>query len=260
MPVNGYDNFNVMLTSGDLPDVLFVWERQLDTLEKAGLLLNWDDYKDKLPNIYAPHMENAIRFNRDMNSNGTGNLYALSTGITNDTLKTGNDNYGPYLRWDLYKELGMPVLNEFEDYLPLLKRMQDAHPVNEAGQRVYGISLFSSWGSLPNYFSLYYGSGMIGTFLEIDLVKNTTRSILDNDSYYKRGLQFYFTANQMGIVDPDSLSQSYEDMLVKGKAGRVLFSWWPWGLRASSEPPNGTRRGSDTSWFPSRTNGCTPVR
>jgi hypothetical protein len=65
--------------------------------------------------------------------------------------------------------------------------------------------------------------------LEIDVVKNTTRSVLDNDSVYKRMLQILFTANQMGIVDPDSITQSYQDMLTKGTAGRILFSPWPWG-------------------------------
>jgi putative aldouronate transport system substrate-binding protein len=30
-------------------------------------------------------------------------------------------------------------------------------------------------------------------------------------------------------LDPDSINQGYADMLAKGTAGRVLFSYWPWG-------------------------------
>jgi ABC-type glycerol-3-phosphate transport system substrate-binding protein len=227
------DVLNTIIASGNLPDILFIQQySDQETLIKAGLLLNLDDYKDKLPNLYNnPVYANSIRYRRDMVSAGTGNLYSLGIEHVLSYGTLGTENMGPYLRWDYYKELGMPVLNEFEDYIPLLKRMQDAHPVNEAGQRVYGISLFA-WspggGPVGWMDGAFYGTPQYGQ-LEIDIVKNTSRSILDNDSYFKRTLQALFNANQMGIVDPDSLAQGYNDMLTKGTAGRILFSPWPWG-------------------------------
>jgi putative aldouronate transport system substrate-binding protein len=167
-------------------------------------------------------------------SNGSGGLYGLGVDICLNPQTVGTVNVGPYIRWDYYKELGMPTVANLEGYLPVLKQMQDTHPVNEAGQRVYAFSLFSDWersGYLPTMGSGFHamlGNVMYG-FTEFDLVRNTVRNILDNDSVYKRTLQFWFNANQMGLLDPDSINQGYNDMLAKGKAGRILFSYWPWG-------------------------------
>lgn len=38
----------------------------------------------------------------------------------------------------------------------------------------------------------------------------------------------YYEANQMGLMDPDSLTQRFDDAQTKGTAGRTLFSWWAW--------------------------------
>jgi putative aldouronate transport system substrate-binding protein len=116
--------------------------------------------------------------------------------------------------------------------------MVDAHPVNEAGQRVYGISMFSDWGGVsggPDAIN-WYGKLQYG-FLEIDPVNGTGTSIVDNNSYYKRTMLLLFNANQMGILDPDSITQGYSDMLAKGKAGRVLFSPFSWGTPGQFRTP-----------------------
>jgi putative aldouronate transport system substrate-binding protein len=78
------------------------------------------------------------------------------------------------------------------------------------------------------YIAWLYGQEYSG-FMETDIPAGQVRSMLDNDSYYKRALQFIFTANQMGLLDPDSPTQHYDDQLVKMTAGRVLFSVPTWG-------------------------------
>ncbi|MDR0670369.1 MAG: hypothetical protein LBF95_09845 [Treponema sp.] len=206
--------------------------QMLAAMIQAGLIVNLDDHRDKLPNVYA-NIPSAVQYFRDYNSAGTGKLYALPVGPSNRSQQYGTLNYGPYLRWDYYTELGMPALNELEDYLPLLKRMVDAHPLNDEGQTVYGISLFSDWDGtymatiepiLAMYGKEYKGHS------ELDYPTNTFKSVFDNDSYYKRMLQFFFNANQMGLVDPDSLSNGYPDYNAKASAGRVMFNFWSWGF------------------------------
>jgi putative aldouronate transport system substrate-binding protein len=235
LPQNS-DLFNAMMASGELADVVVVhdYSQSIDMI-KAGLLINLDDQKAKLPSVYA-NIPTAIQYMRDNVSNGTGGLYALPNNVTNLPQQTGTLNFGPYLRWDLYKEQGSPVLNEVEDYLPLLKKIVDAHPTNEAGQKVYGLSGWSDWdGNVNGAFmvvaasicSLYGGEQFM--YIEADYRDNTIRSILDDNSWYKRGLKFYFTANQMGIMDPDSVSQGFGENQVKATAGRTVFSWWSWG-------------------------------
>ncbi|MDR2374998.1 MAG: extracellular solute-binding protein [Treponema sp.] len=234
--VSGQD-LNAIIASGNLPDILFVQAyTAVDTMIKAGLLVNWDDHRDKLPNVYGPYLANAVQYRRDKMSNGTGNLYGMGADICSNPA-LGTVNLGPYIRWDYYKELGMPVVADLEDYLPLLKRMQDAHPTNEAGQRVYAFSLWSDWGSAPpSDIDAFVGIQKYG-FTEFDLVRNSARSIVDENSAYKRSLQFYFNANQLGLLDPDSITQGWNDYLAKGKAGRVLFSSWPWGVTEQFRTP-----------------------
>ena len=52
--------------------------------------------------------------------------------------------------------------------------------------------------------------------------------MLDEDSFYKRALKFYFQANQMGLLDPDSLTQKFDTVQEKFTAGRVLFTYFSW--------------------------------
>jgi putative aldouronate transport system substrate-binding protein len=49
-------------------------------------------------------------------------------------------------------------------------------------------------------------------------------------------LKFLFDANQMGILDPDSLSQRWNDYLDKQSAGRILFTYWNWGYSDYNTP------------------------
>jgi putative aldouronate transport system substrate-binding protein len=226
-----------MMASRRFPDIVIFHEyREVIEAIQAGLILNMDDYKDKLSNVYR-NIPNAIQYMRDNISNGTSGLYAVPNNTTTRSQQVGNLNYGPYLRWDYYKELGMPVISELEDYLPVLKRMMDAHPVNENGQKVYGLSLWNDWDYLymgiPTYLCTYLSGYKIladdRSFVEANLLDNSMRSILDDDSTYKRGVKLYFTANQMGLLDPDSLSQTWNEVVEKATAGRLLLSIWPWG-------------------------------
>ena len=139
--------------------------------------------------------------------------------------------YGPYLRYDLYTAIGSPRMETLEDLLPVLKRMQDANPVSESGSPVYGFSLFKDWdGNMMNAAkqpACFYGYEEYG-FLLYKVDGSDYQSILDKDSLYQRILKFYFEANRMGLLDPDSSNQKYADAYQKCADGNVLFSCWPW--------------------------------
>jgi putative aldouronate transport system substrate-binding protein len=229
------ENVQAYLASGDIPDIaMFGSATDLETAIKAGLLVNYDDHKARLPNLFA-NGGAMPQYMRDNMSAGTGGFYGIRVFITNKPSKIGTNNMGPYLRWDYYKELGMPEIVEFEDYLPVLKTMVDRHPVTESGQKVYGISLWSSWDNGQKMAAAYYPMQLMGQFspggyLEVDLRTGASRSMLDDDSYYRRVLKFYFNANQMGILDPESITQRWETFLEKGTAGRNLFALQIYGM------------------------------
>jgi putative aldouronate transport system substrate-binding protein len=124
--------------------------------------------------------------------------------------------------------------------------MQDAHPVNDDGQKVYGFSLWNDWDKQSvapaTYIATTFGydveyvSHLCQTYVD---GSRTPISILDDNGPYKRVLKFFFTANQMGLMDPNSATQNFSVASAKATAGRVLYVHWDWfGSFNSAENKN----------------------
>jgi len=229
----GEEKLAALMAANDLPDfvILKSYKNVVDAIA-ANLLVCLDDHQDKLKDAYA-NIPNGIKYFRDNVSNGTGKIYALPNDVSTIGLSSGDIDFGPYIRWDLYKELGMPVLETWEDLLPLMQAMVEIYPENEDGQKVYGTGYWTDWDSnyIANgiFFGNYYGysQGEFG-LLEVNYKDNSYRTILDEDSLYKRWLKFVFDMNQMGLLDPDTLTQRWGDYLDKQTAGRYVFGNWSW--------------------------------
>lgn len=248
---NANQKMQALMASGSLPDIVgFNDVNFSNNAAAAGLVLPLDDNKSKLPNIFAnPFYKNALEFSKVKLSGGKNKIFILPTVIgTQDFI-----NYSPQLRWDLYQKLGSPKIATLEDYLPVLKKMQDMNPVNDKGQKVYGVSIFGDWDSnnmaLASFLIPLYGydNEYVNPLVETKVDgSEAPKSIFDDNSLYKRALKFYYKANQMGILDPDSLTQKWDNVSEKYKAGRILFSPWDWASgsyntidHASADKPTG---------------------
>ncbi len=232
----GDEKLQAMMAVRELPDIVVFEEmNQVQNAVRANLIVNLDEHLDKLPNAskYIPH---AMQYFRDVGSNGTGKLYALANAVGQDNMGPDPD-YGPFLRWDLYKKIGMPEINTLEDYLPALKKMQELNPKNADGKKVYGFSMFKDWdgdvvflGSTLAPMLGYDCGDDLGAFpyLQANYSTFEYKNSLDPDGLYLRSLKFYYQANQMGLLDPDSLTQTFDMAKAKADEGRVLFSWWSW--------------------------------
>jgi len=235
----GEQKLAALMAAHDFPDVVVLksYKHVVDAIE-AGLLLCLDDYPDELADAFA-NVPNAIQYFRDNVSNGTGKAYAFPNDVSTVSQSVGDTDYGPCLRWDLYKQIGMPEIATYEELLPVMQQMLEIYPTNEDGQKVYGISLWTDWDSISmqsaDDFCAFYGHGKFN-FIEVNYKDNTFGSIFDDESHYKRWLQFLFDANQLGLVDPDSLSQRWNDYLDKQSAGRALFTYWTWGYGNFNTP------------------------
>jgi len=236
------DKYAALLAAHDFPDVVvFKTLKECTDAIAANLLLCLDDNQDKLPDMYA-NITGALQYYRDNVSNGTGKLYALPNDSTTQSVTSGDVDYGPYVRWDLYKQLGMPKLNTMEDYLPMLKQMQDLTPTTSDGQKIYGISQWNDWDGNYMQFSDDYanfnGAYVQNGFAQIDPSTKSVTSMFDDNSMYYQSLHFLFSANQLGVLDPDSMTQGWNDAIVKQNAGRTLFSFWNWGYGTFNTPDN----------------------
>lgn len=225
--------FQTRSAAGNIGDIVMMGSengRLADTV-KAGLLLDITDRIDK--SQYVKNYPNAIKMIQDVI--GSDKVYAIaSQASSNSPLKPSEGldlTYGPYVRWDLYTAIGSPELKTLEDLLPVLKQMQEKNPKSDSGKKTYGMSLFKDWDGnmmcLAKQPACMYGYDENG-FQLLSADGKTVQSIIDSNSEYVRSLKFYFNANQMGLMDPDSSTQNWDSVQAKYTDGAVLFSPWPW--------------------------------
>lgn len=224
--------FEVRCAAGNLGDiVIFSGEKQeLQNMVTSGLIMDIEPY---LQGKDIMRFETAIRnVNKSITPEG---LFAIPTELSSNAPTVPSESkeptYGPYIRWDLYAELGYPPINTLEDLLPVLKQMQELCPVTETGEKTYAFSFFRDWdanmmnaGKQPCCFYGYDESG----FVLVKADSSDYQSIIDSDSLYIRVLKWYFDANQMGLVDPESLTLNFQGLVEKYKKGQILYSPWPW--------------------------------
>lgn len=238
------ENLQAYMASGELPDItVFKEYKQIENAVAGDMLLAYDDYKELVPNLYK-NAANSLRYYADNVSMGKGKSYAVGHGIQTKLEPKGTVNWGPYLRYDIYKKIGAPAVKTWEDYLGVLKTMQDAYPTNEDGQKVYAFSIWKGWDGprmslgdlLGNTNGISYD--ITGPYNELNVTTNEVKSLFEEDSWYFKTLKLYYDANQMGLLDPDSLTQTFDDAVDKSANSRVLFSWWGWATGAINSAEN----------------------
>ncbi|MGN1142712.1 MAG: extracellular solute-binding protein [Oliverpabstia sp.] len=258
--------FQTRSAAGDLGDLIIcnTSNGTLSQLVKAGLV---QDMTDLLGDAqYVTQYSEAIDSMKTLA--GSDGIYAIPTEVSSNSPTTPSSGlepgYAPYIRWDVYEEIGCPEIDDLDGLLEVLKQMQDAHPTSDSGQKVYAISLFSDWDrnmmTLARNVTCMYGYDESGiTLLAAD--GSEVQSPIADDSIYRKGLEFLYKANQMGLVDPDSTTQNYDTMYQKMQDGAVLFSFWSWMGQGAYNTPEHTAEGKGFKMVPVEdmkiiTNGC----
>ncbi|MFR6162973.1 MAG: hypothetical protein ACLUJR_08120 [Mediterraneibacter gnavus] len=163
-------------------------------------------------------------------------MFAFPNSVSTDAATESSEGleptFGPYIRWDYYKELGYPKMENLDDFLDVLEGMQKlAREKKKAAEDIYAISLFKDWDdNMMNNAkqpACMYGYDEVG-FVLSKADGTEEQSILDDDSIYMDVLDFFYEANQRGLVDPDSTTQNYDTWSAKYTDGKVLYCPWPW--------------------------------
>lgn len=221
---------NAILASGDLPDVMFIPEQSLDIMIQNGMLLNLDDYLDKMPHLQEfEQAQTALNYVRKFKSAETGSVYGIPTSI--------GDNYSKYkyldaternavrLHWATYEKIGAPAINSFDDLIDVMEKMQAARPVEEDGVSCYGTVLnngsdSSYWACMVMWYRWQgYWEHQTPYLLETDMVNGEYHSILDKNSLYYKGLKWYHEVYNRGLMDPDSINNDRPTQKVKVDGG-----------------------------------------
>lgn len=248
----GANKFATTMASGNLGDLVVFGSDGQDYRDaiKAGMVLDWtqngllDQYgKDLMANVPKAIEKNKTYFGDGKAVYGVG-FDAAADGATGSA--DGNTmTYQSDMRWDLYQKLGSPKIENMEAILPVLKKMQELEPKSDSGRPTYAFSLWADWDgnmmTLAKQFAAMQGYDESGLLL-VSADEEKYQDLLSEDGYYLRTLKLYYDANQMGLVDPDSLTQKFDDVSNKFRDGQVLYSWFPW-LDSAYNTPNHTDAG-----------------
>ncbi len=220
--------------AGDLGDIVVVSKDDMRDCVQANLVQDISSY---IPNSkYLKNFDLAIDALKGYLD--TDKVYGIPTQCSTETASTPyfygiEPEDAPYLRFDIFSEIGAPELKTYEDLLDALKKMQEKYPTTESGAKTYGFSFFKDWDGgymkMANCLVNQLGYNMDNTGFYLKNGDGTKSvEVIDKSGAYYRALEILFTANQMGLVDPDSSSQTWDDYTAKVKNGSVLYAPWPW--------------------------------
>ena len=233
--VAGNELYATRAEEGNLGDIVVVDKKDFSDLLKAGLVR---DISDKLVEC-----ENIMQFKTqiDVYNKGLtgeeGKYYGIPSEMTDTSPTTLTDDViysSPMLRWDLYTEIGRPKIENLDDLLDALKKIQDLHPTNEAGDPAYALSLWADWDGNDNMIGIanvvqlttWYGEKIKqSAILKPD---NTFSEIYDRANAYYKITKWLNKAYQMGLVDPESGEQDWTSIMNKLQTGRAYLMWYSW--------------------------------
>lgn len=236
--------YQTRCAAGDLGDIIILDNADMQDCIDVGLIM---DLSEDLPNYenimkYEPQI---TKFNGDIGAAiGKEGTYAIPAEMnSNGPTEYKEDTVGsmPRLRWDYYTGIGAPDMQNAEDLLNALKTMMETYPTNEAGDKIYGLSLWPDWDGTSienvNLLTKWYGQEVNGSvMLGTD---NTIAPLTDKEGAYYKMLKFLYQANQMGLIDPDSATQDWNSACDKMRQGRVLLFWYNWQYGFWNSPEKG---------------------
>ena len=221
--------FSTRMEAGDLGDIIvFGAEGDYMKARDAGLLFNWeeDGILDEFGSYMKDNCKAALEKNRGMNEDGK--IYGLGYEVATSSKDIASFFYTWDIRWDLYQQLGHPEIKTMDDYLNMLIEMKKICPTDESGKPTYAFSLWPDWdGDMVMYVkstaTAYYGYDEFGIGL-YDPNTGKFYGALDDGSPYLEMLQFYNKLYQNDLLDPDSMTATYDTMIEKVKKGGVFCS------------------------------------
>ena len=230
--VAGGDIFAARSASKFLGDIVILDNADIQACIKSGLIY---DITSEMKNLtsFEEYKTQLDVYNSSLEGVNEGSYYAWPTEMTNTSPTTFTPiipGVAPTLPWDYFDEVGAPEMNNLSDLVKTLRAIQDLHPTNANGDPSYGITLWPDWDGTSienvNQLTKWYGQEVNGSVL-LD-VTGKMFDLTDDTGAYKRILQFFYEANQAGVVDPDSGTQNWDSVNNKFNSKRAFLIWNDW--------------------------------
>ncbi|MEH7544201.1 MULTISPECIES: ABC transporter substrate-binding protein [Bacillaceae] len=214
----GTQKISLMVASGEYPDLIFP-KGSAGTLVEAGALIDLTD----LINKYAPNLKKIYGdyFSRLKWSNDDKSIYILPTSAI-DT-QYFSPSHGVGLQNSVVKDLGYPQIKTLKDVENAVKAYKEKYPKID-GQDTIGLSLLADdWRimiSTTNPAFWATGASDDGEYyIDPKTYKATMHYKRPDEREYFRWLNHM---NDIGLLDPESFVQKYDQYIAKLSSGRVL--------------------------------------
>lgn len=199
---------NTLIAGGTLPDVIWMQrDGEVERLRQNGLLVPFDEYLDKYPNLKEWAGEDTLNMLRSPD----GKLYQFPNWYT----KEPNGNGGYMLNIKMYKELGEPKIETLDDFYNYLKAVKAKYP---------NVIPFEPGLEAQGFDTLYsaFKESTPPTHISIRAVPNGDKlTSLFMDPTYRESMQFINKLYREGLVAKDALTQTEDQVKEKVMNGRV---------------------------------------
>ncbi|MGW7162902.1 extracellular solute-binding protein [Paenibacillus taichungensis] len=204
------NKLSTMIVAGELPDVIWM-DRGADVekLRSEGMLVPFDDYLNKYPNLKKWAGESTLQLLRSPD----GKLYQFPNWYTTQP----NGNAGYLVNKKIYEELGSPSLETPEDLYVYLKQVKSKYPdvvPLEVGQTAAGVDIMVS----------AFAENRPHTFNSMIAVPQGDQLVsLFTDPVYRELLQYMSRLYREKLVTQDAFTQKLEQVEQKVINGKVAI-------------------------------------
>ncbi|HJB24402.1 MAG TPA: ABC transporter substrate-binding protein [Candidatus Jeotgalibaca pullicola] len=218
-PVGGDEQaVPLMIASGDYPDMIF-GKGDINKLIDAGAVIPLDDLiEEKGENIKAMYGD---QLDRLRNSLDDPQIYHLGTGGVENRYLTTSGTF--QIQFDVLKELGYPEIRTLEEYEEAIKSYVETYPEID-GQSTIGLSLLGSdWRwliTVGNPAGFAAGLQDDGQWHVDEETGDTVYKFMLPE--FKEYFKWLNHMNDIGLLDPESFTQTYDTYIAKLSSGRVL--------------------------------------
>ena len=223
------EDYTTGLSSGNLPDIVAT-NNNLATILENGVALDADPYiEEYVPNLLKGDARLAYDVFKQLGYQGEGfYFFPQKIGYNGVGYSSSTYNRGYIVRWDYYKELGYPPINNEDDYLNVLMQMHASHPFTEEGYPtyLYGATNFKGYATAfrselsLDYWAAYKYQNNIFTNEVFDGYTDVENSMFwTSIEWYNK---LYRAGIENGSFDLDIFTQSSEQYETKCARGQYL--------------------------------------
>lgn len=210
----------LIAASGDYPDIISA-KNDISKLVDAGAMLDLTDLIEE----HAPNIKKVLGDNikRARYSDDDHAIYAIPTYSAVDH-QYFNAGGGFELQHRAVKEAGYPEIKTVQDYENVIKSYLEKHPTDENGNKNIGLTLNADdwymYITVTNPAFITTGSPDDGEYaIDIDTQEVTYHFRRPAEKEYFRWLNHM---NDIGLLDPESFVQKYDQYKAKIATGRVI--------------------------------------